>query len=78
MSSISTKQGRYYHPHFKEIEAERFHLSNRIRIKTQVSLTQKRMPLSQYYLTFQINRERRERMEKRIQETILYSSFSKI
>lgn len=42
-------KGRYYHLHSKDTEAERFQLSNRVGIKTQGSLTLKRMHLSQYY-----------------------------
>ena len=44
-------QGRYYQLHFtdEETEAERFHLSDRARIKIQVSLNTKLTTFSQYY-----------------------------
>lgn len=61
MPKYSTTQGRHYHLHFidEEIEDERFHLCNRVRIKIQVIYLQNLCPFHNTIVTFQISRERK-------------------
>lgn len=52
--------GRYYQLHItdEETETERFHLSNRARIKTQVSLNTKLMTFLKYYYNISDRQEK--------------------